>query len=127
MRKTWPASIRLDAATKRFLGIFVGSILTGGNLRRWDRTKSLIAPGGLHRLRVETNQKGVEIQTGANYLAAGETDFSRILGSASLLNAGILLKQNVKVGKRIAKVRVIVVDETSKSVGTLTFPLDSKE
>jgi VWFA-related protein len=40
-----------------------------------------------------------------------------------ILNDGILLKQNVKLGARITKVRVIVIDETSETVGTLTLPV----
>ncbi len=49
----------------------------------------------------------------------GEADHQRIL------DIGIQLTQDAKLGARITKVRFLVVDENSKEVGTLTFPLNA--
>ena len=40
-----------------------------------------------------------------------------------VLNAGIQFTQDVTVGARVTRIRLIVLDQTSQTVGTLTFPM----
>jgi hypothetical protein len=43
-----------------------------------------------------------------------------------ILNAGIQLNQEVALGARVTKIRLIVLDQTSQTIGTLTFPVEMK-